>query len=141
MFRPWQPWCHLLAVCLSNVGALTSRNPMGLHGLWQGYIYLYLIPSHVCSNSISRLSYLSLFMLTDLFLPNTYETLKDKGRKWDPIYHRKLNRATRLPWVLAKEVPYGRRVSIRLYEWLMQEFVVTLHLNWTQFWRPCTCTL
>jgi hypothetical protein len=24
---------HLLAVCLSNVGALTSRNPMGLHGL------------------------------------------------------------------------------------------------------------
>jgi hypothetical protein len=30
------PTCrHLLglAVCLSNVGALTSRNPMGLHGL------------------------------------------------------------------------------------------------------------
>jgi hypothetical protein len=24
---------HLLAVCLSNVGALTSRNPMDLHGL------------------------------------------------------------------------------------------------------------
>jgi hypothetical protein len=24
---------HLLAVCLSNVGALTSLNPMGLHGL------------------------------------------------------------------------------------------------------------
>jgi hypothetical protein len=24
---------HLLAVYLSNVGALTSRNPMGLHGL------------------------------------------------------------------------------------------------------------
>jgi hypothetical protein len=27
---------------LSNVGALTSRNPMGLHGLEQGCIYLYL---------------------------------------------------------------------------------------------------
>jgi hypothetical protein len=24
------------------VGALTSRNPMGLHGLEQGYLYLYL---------------------------------------------------------------------------------------------------
>jgi hypothetical protein len=24
---------HLLAVCLSNVGASTSRNPRGLHGL------------------------------------------------------------------------------------------------------------
>jgi hypothetical protein len=31
----------LLAVCLSNVGALTSRNPMGLHGLEQGYLYLF----------------------------------------------------------------------------------------------------
>jgi hypothetical protein len=34
---------HLLAVCLSNVGALTSRNPMGLHGLKQGYLYLLLL--------------------------------------------------------------------------------------------------
>jgi hypothetical protein len=24
---------YVLAVCLSNVGALTSRNPMGLYGL------------------------------------------------------------------------------------------------------------
>jgi hypothetical protein len=28
-----KPCRHLLAVCLSNVGALTSRNPMGLHSL------------------------------------------------------------------------------------------------------------
>jgi hypothetical protein len=34
---------HLLAVCLSNVGALTSHNPMGLHGLEQGYFYLLLL--------------------------------------------------------------------------------------------------
>jgi hypothetical protein len=27
------PCRHLFAVCLSNVGALTFRNPMGLHGL------------------------------------------------------------------------------------------------------------
>jgi hypothetical protein len=32
---------HLLALCLSNVGALTSRNLMGLHGLQQGYLYLF----------------------------------------------------------------------------------------------------
>jgi hypothetical protein len=32
---------HLLAGCLSNVGVLTSRNPMGLHGLEQGYLYLF----------------------------------------------------------------------------------------------------
>jgi hypothetical protein len=28
---------RLLAVCLSNVGALTSHNPMGLHGLEQAF--------------------------------------------------------------------------------------------------------
>jgi hypothetical protein len=27
---------HLLADCLENVEALTSHNPMGLHGLLQG---------------------------------------------------------------------------------------------------------
>jgi hypothetical protein len=32
---------HLVAVCLSNVRTLTSRNPMGLHGLQQGYLYFY----------------------------------------------------------------------------------------------------
>jgi hypothetical protein len=32
---------YLLAVCLSNVGTLTSRNPMGLNGLQQGYLYLF----------------------------------------------------------------------------------------------------
>jgi hypothetical protein len=26
--------------CLENVGASTSHNPMGLHGLLQGYLYL-----------------------------------------------------------------------------------------------------
>jgi hypothetical protein len=38
-----QPCRHLLAACLSNVGALTSRNPIGLHGLEQGN--LYFLPS------------------------------------------------------------------------------------------------
>jgi hypothetical protein len=28
------------------VGALTSRNPMGLHGLEQGYLYFYLL--YIC---------------------------------------------------------------------------------------------
>jgi hypothetical protein len=32
--------CEL--ICLENVGASTSHNPMGLHGLLQGYLYLYL---------------------------------------------------------------------------------------------------
>jgi hypothetical protein len=27
-------------ICLENVGASTSHNPMGLHGLLQGYIYV-----------------------------------------------------------------------------------------------------
>jgi hypothetical protein len=34
LFGLWDYWhYHLVAVCLSNVGALTSRNPMDLHGL------------------------------------------------------------------------------------------------------------
>jgi hypothetical protein len=37
------PWRHLLAVCLSNVGALTSRNPMGLYGMEQGYLYFHFL--------------------------------------------------------------------------------------------------
>jgi hypothetical protein len=32
---------HLLADFLENVGASTSHNPMGLHGLLQGYLYLF----------------------------------------------------------------------------------------------------
>jgi hypothetical protein len=31
---------NLLADCLENVGASTSHNSMGLHGLLQGYRYL-----------------------------------------------------------------------------------------------------
>jgi hypothetical protein len=34
---------NLIAICLDNVGASTSHNPMGLHGLLQGELYLYLI--------------------------------------------------------------------------------------------------
>jgi hypothetical protein len=40
----WTPHRHLWAECLENVGTSTSRNPTGLHGLLQGYLYLYLIP-------------------------------------------------------------------------------------------------
>jgi hypothetical protein len=29
----WQPYCHLWADCLNNVGSLTSLNPIGLHSL------------------------------------------------------------------------------------------------------------
>jgi hypothetical protein len=32
----WQPYSHLWADCLHNVGSLTSHNPIGLHGLLQG---------------------------------------------------------------------------------------------------------
>jgi hypothetical protein len=28
-------------ICLESVGASTSHNPMGLHDLLQGYLYLY----------------------------------------------------------------------------------------------------
>jgi hypothetical protein len=28
----WQPYRHLWADCLDNVGSLTSYNPVGLHG-------------------------------------------------------------------------------------------------------------
>jgi hypothetical protein len=31
----------LCADCLENVGASTSHNPMGLHGLLQGQLYLF----------------------------------------------------------------------------------------------------
>jgi hypothetical protein len=33
----------LYADCLGPVGASTSRNPMGLHGLLQGWLYFYLL--------------------------------------------------------------------------------------------------
>jgi hypothetical protein len=32
----WQPHCYLWVDCLENVGALTSHNPMGPRGLFQG---------------------------------------------------------------------------------------------------------
>jgi hypothetical protein len=32
---------HLTAICLENVGASMSYNPMGLHGLLQGQLYSY----------------------------------------------------------------------------------------------------
>jgi hypothetical protein len=36
-------YMYLFAVfCLDNVGASTSHNPMGLHGLLYGYLYLSL---------------------------------------------------------------------------------------------------
>jgi hypothetical protein len=38
----WQPHSHLWAKCLENVGALTSHNPMSLHGLLQGELYFFL---------------------------------------------------------------------------------------------------
>jgi hypothetical protein len=33
---------YLYVDCLETVGASTSHNPMGLHGLLQGELYLYL---------------------------------------------------------------------------------------------------
>jgi hypothetical protein len=36
----WQPHRHLFADCLVNVGASMSHNPMGLHCLLQGELYL-----------------------------------------------------------------------------------------------------
>jgi hypothetical protein len=38
--RAQKPHRHLWADCLENVGASTSQNPMGLHGLLQGQFYL-----------------------------------------------------------------------------------------------------
>jgi hypothetical protein len=44
----WQPYRHLWADCLDNVGSLTSYNPIGLHGLlrdsftFTGFWYLLL---------------------------------------------------------------------------------------------------
>jgi hypothetical protein len=37
-----QPYHHLWADCLDNVGSLTSHNPIGLHGLLRGQLYFYL---------------------------------------------------------------------------------------------------
>jgi hypothetical protein len=37
----WQPHRHLWADCLENVGASTSHNPTGFHGLLQGWLYLF----------------------------------------------------------------------------------------------------
>jgi hypothetical protein len=37
----WQPYRHLWADCLDNVGSLTSHNPIGLHGLLQGIALLF----------------------------------------------------------------------------------------------------
>jgi hypothetical protein len=52
--RPTRKADNLTAVCepicLENVGASMSHNPMGLHGLLQGYIYLLIyiyVYSHV----------------------------------------------------------------------------------------------
>jgi hypothetical protein len=36
----WQPYRHLWDNCLGNVGSLTSHNPIGLHGLLQGQLYI-----------------------------------------------------------------------------------------------------
>jgi hypothetical protein len=39
----WQPQRRLLADCLENVGASTSNNPVGLHGLLRGYFYFFIL--------------------------------------------------------------------------------------------------
>jgi hypothetical protein len=39
---PWGRLSHPWADCLENVGALTSHNTNGLHGLLHGYVYLFL---------------------------------------------------------------------------------------------------
>jgi hypothetical protein len=35
----WQPYRHLWADCLDNVGSLTSHNPIGLHGQLRVYLF------------------------------------------------------------------------------------------------------
>jgi hypothetical protein len=42
----WQPHRRLWADCLENVGASTSHNPMGFHGLLQGWLHLTLPWQH-----------------------------------------------------------------------------------------------
>jgi hypothetical protein len=37
--RTWQPYRHLWADCLDNVGSLTPHNPIGLQGLLRGQLY------------------------------------------------------------------------------------------------------
>jgi hypothetical protein len=39
--KAWQPYRHLWADCLEDVGASTSHNHMGLHCLLQGQLYFY----------------------------------------------------------------------------------------------------
>jgi hypothetical protein len=51
MARPcWQPYRHRWADCLENVGASTFHNPMGLYGLLQGQLYLFIF---LISKSVS----------------------------------------------------------------------------------------
>jgi hypothetical protein len=53
----WQPHCQLWADCLENVGASTSHNPMDVHGLLQGLLYLlylYLLYSEYRISSLNR---------------------------------------------------------------------------------------
>jgi hypothetical protein len=38
----WQSYRHLWADCLEGMEASMSHNPMGLHGLLQGYLYFYI---------------------------------------------------------------------------------------------------
>jgi hypothetical protein len=45
----WQPYRHLCADCLDNVGSLTAYNPIGLHGLLQGWLhFFYFLSKSVC---------------------------------------------------------------------------------------------
>jgi hypothetical protein len=60
----WQPHRHLLADCLENVGASTSHNLMGLHGLLQGYLYLFFFLPLFLLSFYSFFSLLSLAVLS-----------------------------------------------------------------------------
>jgi hypothetical protein len=47
-----QPYRHLWADCLEDVGASTSHTPMGLHGLLQGRLYVFAgLMENISSNS------------------------------------------------------------------------------------------
>jgi hypothetical protein len=48
------PCRHLCANCLENVGTTTSHDPMGLHGLLQGYLYFFFFLLCEISSSHSK---------------------------------------------------------------------------------------
>jgi hypothetical protein len=45
--RPGRKADNLTAICEKNMGTSTSQKPIGIHGLLQGWFYVYLLPVRV----------------------------------------------------------------------------------------------